>query len=82
MTPTENTTMHAGKRRFARLSLIALGFLLACGETTAPVAPVAKPAAPVVLPDLNLVDIANGLLNVSVAGVANCNPLGENSTRT
>jgi hypothetical protein len=65
MTPTENTTMHAGKRRFARLSLLALGFLLACGEPTAPVTPVAKPAAPVVLPNASLVDIANGLLNVT-----------------
>ena len=37
MTSTENLTMHASKRRFARLSLVALGFLLACGEPTAPV---------------------------------------------
>jgi len=57
--------MHAGKRRFAQLSLLALGFLLACGEPTAPVAAVAKPVAPVVVPNASLVDIANGLLNVT-----------------
>ncbi|HEV7706368.1 MAG TPA: hypothetical protein VGO46_18875 [Gemmatimonadaceae bacterium] len=65
MTFTENSTMYAGKRRFARLSLVALGFLLACGEPTAPVTPVAKPTAPAVAPNANLVDIFNGLLNVT-----------------
>jgi hypothetical protein len=65
MTSTENLTMHASKRRYARLSLVALGFLLACGDPTAPVTPVAKPTAPVVLPNANLVDIFNGLLNVT-----------------
>jgi hypothetical protein len=68
MTSTENSIMHASKRRFARLSLVALGFLLACGEPTAPVTPVAKPTAPtapVVAPNANLVDVVNGLLNVT-----------------
>ena len=57
--------MYASKRRFARLSLVALGFLLACGEPTAPVTPVAKPTAPAVMPNANLVDVFNGLLNVT-----------------
>jgi hypothetical protein len=65
MTSTENSNMHASKRRFARLSLVALGFLLACGDPTAPVAPVAKPVAPAVVPNANLVDVFNGLLNVT-----------------
>jgi hypothetical protein len=66
MTFTENPTMYAGKRRYARLSLVALGFLLACGEPTAPVAPVAKPTAPVVAPNANLIgNVVNGLLNVT-----------------
>lgn len=57
--------MHAGKRRTAALTLVALGFLLACGEPTAPVTPVAKATAPTVRPDASLVDITNGLLNVT-----------------
>ena len=65
MTSTENPTMYASKRRFARLSLVALGFLLACGDPTAPVTPVAKPTAPAVMPNANLVNVFNGLLNVT-----------------
>jgi len=66
MTFTEFPSMHTGKRRFARLSLVALGFLLACGDPTAPATPVAKPVAPVVLPDANLIGgLTNSLLNIT-----------------
>ena len=57
--------MHARKRPYARLTLVALAFLLACGEPTAPATPAAVVAAPVVRPDANLVDITNGILNVT-----------------
>lgn len=65
MTLTENLTMHARKRPYARLTLVALAFLLACAEPTAPATPAAVIAAPVVRPDANLVDITNGILNVT-----------------
>ena len=57
--------MHARKRPYARLTLVALAFLLACGEPTAPATPAAVVAAPVVRPDATLVDITNGILNVT-----------------
>lgn len=60
---TENRTMHRS-RPYARLALVALAFVLACGEPTAPAAP-AVVAAPVVRPDANLVDITNGILNLT-----------------
>jgi hypothetical protein len=65
MTLTENLTMHARKLPFARLTLVALAFLLACGEPTAPSTSAAVKAAPVVHPDASLVDITNGILNVT-----------------
>jgi hypothetical protein len=59
--------MHQSKRRPARLILVALGFLLACGEPTAPVAPAPKAAAPTLQPDASLIGglltLTGGLLN-------------------
>lgn len=52
-------------RPYARLALVALAFVLACGEPTAPAKPAAVAAAPVVRPDGNLVDITNGILNLT-----------------
>lgn len=60
--------MHARKRPHARLALVALALLLACGETTAPeaaVAPSEMAAAPAVHPNANLVDITNGIFSVT-----------------
>lgn len=51
-------------RPYARLALVALAFVLACGEPTAPAAR-AVVAAPVVRPVANLVDITNGILNLT-----------------
>jgi hypothetical protein len=64
MNSTENRTMNRS-RPYARLALVALAFVLACGEPTAPATPAAVAVAPVVRPDANLVDITNGILNLT-----------------
>jgi hypothetical protein len=65
MTFTEELHMHTSKRRPVRLVLAALGFLLACGDPTAPAASAAKNEAPIVRADANLVDVVNGLFKVT-----------------
>jgi hypothetical protein len=65
MNLTEKPTMHARKLPHARLTLVALAFLLACGEPTAPATPAVVVAPPVVHPDANLIGITNGILNIT-----------------
>lgn len=62
---TENGTMSPRNRPYARFALAALAFMLACAEPTAPSAPAVVAAPPVMRPDANLVDITNGILNIT-----------------
>ena len=57
--------MSPRNRPYASMVLAALAFLLACTEPTAPATPAAVAAPPVVHPDANLVDITNGILNIT-----------------
>jgi hypothetical protein len=63
MNHTENAPMYAPKRSHAWLALAALGFLMACGEPTAPATPAVKSAPAVQAPNASLSSVITGVTN-------------------
>ena len=62
--------MYAPKRSHTWLALATLGFLMACGEPTAPATPVVKVATAAPAPNANLIGITTGITN-GLFGITN-----------